>query len=74
MLKIWQNWGKIANYPPNAQQRAEPLPITGCFHDKTIISEENIRLVCDLQLKYCRKQCTLLPLPGSNHLQNLTPK
>ena len=25
MLKIGQNWGKIANYPPNAQQRLEPL-------------------------------------------------
>ena len=27
-------------------------PITGCFHDKTIISKENIRLDCYLQLKY----------------------
>ena len=26
MLKIGQNWGKIANYPPNAQQRFAPLP------------------------------------------------
>ena len=27
MLKIGQNWGKIANYPPpNAQQRSAPLP------------------------------------------------
>ena len=25
MLKIGQNWGKIANYPPNAQQRSAPL-------------------------------------------------
>ena len=26
MLKIGQNWGKIANYfPPNAQQRFAPL-------------------------------------------------
>ena len=24
MLKIRQNWGKIANYPPNAQQRSAP--------------------------------------------------
>ena len=29
-------------------------PITGCFHDKTVISEENIRLHCYLLLKYCR--------------------
>ena len=34
-------------------------PITGCFHDKTIISKENIRLDCYLLLKYCRRQCTL---------------
>ena len=25
MLKIGQNYGKIANYPPNAQQRSAPL-------------------------------------------------
>ena len=25
MFKIGQNWGKIANYPPNAQQRSAPL-------------------------------------------------
>ena len=25
MLKLEQNWGKIANYPPNAQQRSAPL-------------------------------------------------
>ena len=49
-------------------------PITGCFHDKAIISKENIQLDCCLQLKYCRRQCTLLPLLGPNHLQNLTPK
>ena len=49
-------------------------PITGCFYDKTIISEENIPLDCYLLLQCCWRQCTLLPLPGSNHLQNLTPK
>ena len=27
MLKIGQNWGKIANHPPNAQQRSAPLPV-----------------------------------------------
>ena len=27
MLKIGQNWGKIPNYPPNAQQRSAPLPM-----------------------------------------------
>ena len=25
MLKIGKNWGKIANYPPNAQQKFAPL-------------------------------------------------
>ena len=33
-------------------------PITDCFHDKTIIFKENIRLDCYLLLKYCRRQCT----------------
>ena len=45
-------------------------PITGCFYDKTIISKENIRLDCYLLLKYCRRQCTLLPLPGPNRIQS----
>ena len=29
MLKIGENWGRIANYPPppNAQQRSAPLTI-----------------------------------------------
>ena len=36
-------------------------PITGCFHDKTIISKKNIRLDCYLLQKYCTTQCTLLP-------------
>ena len=49
-------------------------PITGCFHDKTVISKENFRLDCYFLLKYCRRQCTLLPLRGPNHLQNLTLK
>ena len=49
-------------------------PITGCFHDKTIISKESIRLDCYLLVKYYRRKCTLLPLPWPNHSQNLTPK
>ena len=49
-------------------------PITDFFHDKTIISRENLRLDGYLVLKYSRRQCTLLPLPGPSHLQNLTPK
>ena len=49
-------------------------PITGCVHDKTIISKENIRLNCYLLIKYYRRQCTLLPLPEPNLLQNINPK
>ena len=34
MLKIGQNWGKIANYPPNAQQRSASL----CPAHSTLLS------------------------------------
>ena len=37
------------------------VPITGCFHDKTKLFKENLRVNCYLPLKYCRRQCTLLP-------------
>ena len=36
-------------------------PITGCFHDKTIISKENIRQDCYLLLKYCRGNARYFP-------------
>ena len=36
-------------------------PITGCFNDKTVISKEDFRVECYSLLKYCRRQCTLLP-------------
>ena len=62
----WESLGLMAVYVRT--------PITGCFHGKTIISMENLRVDCYLLLKYCRRQCTLLPLPGPSHLQNLTPK
>ena len=39
-------------------------PITGCFHDKTIIFKKNIRLDSYLLLKYCRRQYSLLPYVG----------
>ena len=48
-------------------------PITGCFHHETIISKENIRLNCYLLLKYCRRQCTLLP-PTWAKSQKFNPK
>ena len=47
---------------------------TGYFHDKTTISMKNLRVDYYLLLKYCRRQCTLPPPPGPNHLQNFTPK
>ena len=48
--------------------------ITSCFHDKTIISKVNIRLDSYLLLKYCRKQCTLLPLTWAKSLTKCNPK
>ena len=47
---------------------------TGCFHDKAIISKENIRQDCYLLLKYCRSQYTLLPLTLAKSLTNFNPK
>ena len=49
-------------------------PITDCFHDKTIISKENIPLDCYLLLKYCRRQCTLLPQTWAKSLTKFNPK
>ena len=50
-------------------------PKTDYVYDNTKISNEDLRLNYYLLLKYCRRQCTLLPssLPGPNYLQNLTP-
>ena len=45
-------------------------PITGYFHYKTIISEENLRVGYYLLLKYCRKQCTSLPPTLAKPLTN----
>ena len=49
-------------------------PTTGCFHDKTTISKENIRLDCYLLQKYCRRQCTLLPPAWAKLLTKFNPK
>ena len=48
--------------------------ITGCFHDKTIISKENFRVDCYLPLKYCRRPCTLLPPTWAKSLTKFNPK
>ena len=49
-------------------------PITGCFHDKTKISMENLRVDCYLLLKYRRRQCTLLPPTWAKSLTKFNPK
>ena len=48
-------------------------PITGCFHDKTTISKENILLDYNLLLKYCWRQCTLLS-PYLGKITKFNPK
>ena len=47
---------------------------TGCFHDKTRFSKESIELDCYLLLKYCRRQCSLLPLTWAKSLTKIYPK
>ena len=49
-------------------------PITGCFHHKIVISKENIRLDGYLLLKYCRRQCTLLPSTWAKSRTKFSPK
>ena len=49
-------------------------PITGCFHDKALISKENILLDCYLVLKYCRRQCSLLPSTRAKSVTKFNPK
>ena len=44
-------------------------PITGYFHDKTKVSEENLRVDYYLLLKCCQRQCTLLLPTWISHLQ-----
>ena len=64
----------------NFELRGPELPgrictsITGCFHDKTKISKENNRLDCYLLLKYCGRQCTLLPSIWAKSLTKFNPK
>ena len=49
-------------------------PITGCFHDKTIISKENNRLGFYLLLRYCMRLRTLLPPTWAKSLTKFNPK
>ena len=49
-------------------------PVSGCFHDKTIISKEKFRVGCYLLLKYCRRQCTLLAPTWAKSLTKFNSK
>ena len=48
--------------------------ITGCFHDKTVMSKENILLDFYLLLIYFRWHCTLLPPTWAKSLTKFNPK
>ena len=50
------------------------IPITGCFYHKTIVSKENFQVDCYSLLKYCRRQCTLLPPTWAKSLTKFNPK
>ena len=51
-------------------------PATAYFYAKQKSLKKNFRVDYYLLLKYCRRQCRLpcFPLPGPDHLQNLTSK
>ena len=49
-------------------------PIAGCFDDKTIISRENFRVDCYSPLKYCWRQCSLLPPTWAKSLTKFNPQ
>ena len=53
MLKIGQNWSKIENYPPNAQQRFAPLT-----HNTPILVSEAVSLTTRPLIRY-RKMLSL---------------
>ena len=42
--------------------------ITGYFHEKTKIYKENFRVDYYLLIKYCKRQCALLPLTWAKSL------
>ena len=73
MLKIGQNWGKIANYCISPMLNKD---LHSCFHDidKTNISWENLRVDYYLLLKYCTRQCTLFPSTWDKPLAKFNAK
>ena len=57
-LKIVQNWGKIANYPPNAQQRSAPLAASlssALLRDFEIVIPEKMQLLIDKSKVRCER-------------------
>ena len=65
MLKVGQNWGKITNYPPNAQQRFAPLGLCTNIRIKFLIINNfsfllqvvEVDLVHGILQKYFFPQC-----------------
>ena len=49
-------------------------PITAYVHDKTKISKENLRVDYYLLLKYCWRQCALLPPTEAKSRTKITTK
>ena len=49
-------------------------PTTGYFHVKTKISKEKFRVDYCLLLKYCRRQCILLPPTWAQRLTKFNTK
>ena len=49
-------------------------PMIAYFHDKTKISKENLLVDYYLLLKYCRRQCTLLPSTWAKSLTKFSTK
>ena len=65
LKKISYGWGLLIEQIFRLRGPGPPSricsSITGCFYDKTIISNEKILLDCFLLLKYCWRQRTFLP-------------
>ena len=59
---------------PNDTFTRTCTPTTGYFYEKTKISKENLRVNYYLQLKYCKRQCTLISLTWAKSLTKFNPK
>ena len=66
MLKIGQNWGKIANYRPNAQQRLAPLVGLLQLSAKEMVSESCKKRRIKVKKKYTFIQVLWLYGVGEN--------